>query len=103
MTSSVFWAFRRGVVAITLMTQSFPLLLNSLGPQTNRTGTSQRMGSFPDSQTAVKIAEAVLIPVYGEKQIRSEEPFTGHLKGDVVDRWRNAPLFRWQMWICDRL
>ncbi len=37
----------------------------------------------PDSKTAVNIAEAVLIPVYGEKKIESEQPFTAKLKGGV--------------------
>ena len=37
----------------------------------------------PDKQTAVRIAEAVLIPVYGEQQIASERPFKARLKGDV--------------------
>jgi hypothetical protein len=37
-------------------------------------------GYVPDSKTAVKIAEAVLIPVYGEKQIESERPLNAKLK-----------------------
>ncbi|MFI5101869.1 MAG: YbbC/YhhH family protein [Terriglobales bacterium] len=37
-------------------------------------------GYVPDSKTAVKIAEAVLVPVYGEKHIESERPFTATLK-----------------------
>jgi hypothetical protein len=36
-----------------------------------------------DEKTAVAIGEAALIPVYGERQIRSEEPFTAKLDGDV--------------------
>jgi hypothetical protein len=40
-------------------------------------------GYVPDSKTAVKIAEAVLVPVYGEKQIRSELPLTATLKNGV--------------------
>jgi hypothetical protein len=32
-------------------------------------------GFVPDAKTAVKIAEAVLIPVYGENKIESERPF----------------------------
>jgi hypothetical protein len=40
-------------------------------------------GCVPDAATAVKIAEAVLIPVYGEKQIVSERPFHATLKDDV--------------------
>lgn len=40
-------------------------------------------GYVPDAATAVKIGEAVLIPVYGEKQIVSERPFHATLKDDV--------------------
>lgn len=40
-------------------------------------------GYVPDSSTAVKIAEAVLVPVYGKKQIDSEQPFKAQLKDDV--------------------
>ena len=38
---------------------------------------------MPDSSTAVKIAEAVLIPVYEKEKIESERPFTARLKDDV--------------------
>jgi len=37
----------------------------------------------PDSDTAVKIAEAVLVPVYGKKQVESERPFRAKLKDGV--------------------
>jgi len=40
-------------------------------------------GYVPDSYTAVKIAEAVLVPVFGKKLIESEEPFTAELKDNV--------------------
>lgn len=40
-------------------------------------------GYVPDASTAVKIAEAVLVPVYGKKHIESERPFTAKLKNDV--------------------
>jgi len=40
-------------------------------------------GPVLDSSTAVRIAEAALIRVYGERQIASERPFTATLKGDV--------------------
>jgi hypothetical protein len=42
-----------------------------------------KAGFVPNAETAVKVAEAVLIPVYGEKQILSERPFKATLKGDV--------------------
>jgi hypothetical protein len=40
-------------------------------------------GFVPDNTTAIAIAEAVLKPVYGEQQIRSEEPFSATLENDV--------------------
>jgi NTF2 fold immunity protein len=46
-------------------------------------GYKPASGYVPDSKTAVKIAEAVLTPVYGEKQIESERPFTATLKNGV--------------------
>jgi len=46
-------------------------------------GYKPKSGYVPDSETAVKIAEAVLAPVYGEKQIESERPFTATLKNGV--------------------
>jgi len=40
-------------------------------------------GFVPDQKTAIKIAEAVLSPIYGEKQILSERPFIASLKDGV--------------------
>ncbi len=40
-------------------------------------------GFVPDKETAIKVAEDVLIPVYGEKQILSERPFHAELKRGV--------------------
>src|ERR1041385_4695620 len=46
-------------------------------------GFKPKAGFVPDAATAIKIAEAVLVPVYGEKQIVSERPFRALLKGNV--------------------
>ena len=40
-------------------------------------------GYVPDSATAVKIAEAVLIPVYGKEKVESERPFKAELENGV--------------------
>jgi hypothetical protein len=42
-------------------------------------------GFVPTATVAVAIAEAVLIPVYGRKQIVSERPFKAELSGGVWD------------------
>jgi hypothetical protein len=35
----------------------------------------RRGGLVPDEQTAIKIAEAILFPIYGETTIRGEKPY----------------------------
>ena len=40
-------------------------------------------GFVPDKATAVRIAEAVLTPIYGEEHIKSERPFHAVLSGDT--------------------
>jgi hypothetical protein len=40
-------------------------------------------GYVPDNAVAVQIAEAVLVPIYGKRQIDSEKPFTAKLDSDV--------------------
>ncbi|MBV8800189.1 MAG: YbbC/YhhH family protein [Alphaproteobacteria bacterium] len=41
-----------------------------------------RNGFVPDARTAIKIAEAVLMPIYGEKTILRERPFHASLDGN---------------------
>ena len=59
------------------------LLLASFAFSKRDTGYVPKAGYVPDSKTAVSIAEAVLMPVYGAKQIESERPFTATLKNEV--------------------
>lgn len=40
-------------------------------------------GFVPDENTATTIARAVLIPIYGERTIRDEEPLTAKRQGDI--------------------
>ena len=40
-------------------------------------------GYVPDAATAVRIAEGVLTPVYGEEKIKGERPFKATLRKDV--------------------
>ena len=42
-------------------------------------------GFVPTRGTAVRIAEAVLIPIYGERNIQKQKPLNASLKGNV---WR---------------
>lgn len=58
----------------------FSLLLAELA---SGQGYVPREGYVPNSVTALRIAEAVLTPIYGEKQINSEKPFIAKLKDGV--------------------
>jgi len=40
-------------------------------------------GFVPTAETATRIAEAVLIPIYGDGTIASERPFVATLQGDI--------------------
>lgn len=40
-------------------------------------------GFVPDKETAIRIAEAVWIPIYGEEKINSEKPFKAKLHNGV--------------------
>jgi hypothetical protein len=40
-------------------------------------------GFVPDEATAVHVAEAILIPIYGQSKVESERPFTAKLTGNV--------------------
>lgn len=40
-------------------------------------------GYVPNAATAIRIAVAVWVPIYGEKQIASEAPFRAVLNGNV--------------------
>ncbi len=58
-----------------------PYLLH--GQQSSPKGYVPPAGFVPDSATAVRIAVAVWIPIYGERQIMSEQPFVATLKDSV--------------------
>jgi NTF2 fold immunity protein len=40
-------------------------------------------GFVPNAETAMRIAEAVWIPIYGKKLIEGEKPFTAELKDET--------------------
>lgn len=61
-------------IATVLVTQSAPSAGGPFVPKN---------GFVPDAATASRIAEAVWIPIYGEKLIFSEKPFKVTLHGDV--------------------
>ena len=72
--------------------------LTVIAPSQAQQGSSVRpnQGFVPNAETALKVGEAVLIPVYGEQQILAERPFKATLQGNVwvVEgslHWRDPP------------
>jgi hypothetical protein len=63
------------VITVALMLVSFSL--------TQDVPNAAKPIRVPDSETAIRIAEKALIPVYGKKRIESERPFHATLEGAV--------------------
>lgn len=78
----------------TLLGFSFGMVTLALA----QNATRQNEGYVPDSGTAVKIAEAVLVPVCGKEQIDSEQPFLAQLKDNVWTVSGTLLLSGWQRW-----
>jgi hypothetical protein len=57
------------------------LALMAADALTDERGFVPANGFVPDAATAVAIAEAVLIPIFGRAQIESERPFSASLEG----------------------
>jgi hypothetical protein len=73
-----------GVLVATCLIAALPYVHaqdNQCDPQRS---ACPQAGFVPDEKTAVRIAEAVLMPIYGEGHIKSERPFTARLEGN---RW----------------
>jgi hypothetical protein len=71
----------RWLVSFTLLVILLPL--NMAEQVTSQNGIIPKDGFVPDAQTAVAIAEAVLIPIYGKRHIYSERPFIASLKDRI--------------------
>ncbi len=56
---------------------------DSVSPDQNAKGYIPREGFVPDSATAVRVAVAVWMPIYGADHIRSEQPFVAKLNRGV--------------------
>lgn len=67
------------VLAVVLLV--IVVVLSREGEHEN--GTVPRKGFVPDAVTAERIAEAVWIPIYGEKTVESEKPFKTTRSDDV--------------------
>lgn len=58
-------------------------LLWSASPLSAQPDSVPSKGFVPDAATAIAIARAVLIPIYGAKLVESEEPLKAERLGDI--------------------
>jgi hypothetical protein len=70
---------RGGAMRLGLILSCVILLATTVWAQENK----PKAEKVPDAETAVKVAEAALVRIYGKKVIESERPFTARLEGNV--------------------
>ena len=71
---------RKTIMLVLFSLVSISLILASVS---QRHSVVPPEGFVPNEKTAIKIAEAVWFPIYGEEQIRKEKPFVASLKNGV--------------------
>ena len=59
------------------------ILFVTVASSYSQTGFIPKDGFVPDKKTAVAVAEAVLVPIYGKKQIESEKPLHASLEDGI--------------------
>jgi len=65
----------RKIIAGVLGALALSVFACAVGVQAQKHNYKPKEGYVPDEITAVKIAEAVLVPIYGEDVINKERPF----------------------------
>lgn len=68
---------RVGLIALLLC----PMVAVAVGHEEH--SVKPDAGFIPNQVTATRVAEAILIPIYGEQQIESERPFSAQLDGST--------------------
>lgn len=70
------------ITAILLLTLSFSSKKEDSIDEKAQSGYVPKEGLIPNEETAIKIAETILIPIYGERVLKAR-PFTVELKNEV--------------------
>jgi hypothetical protein len=66
------------------------LLVSSVFPQDKRSALPAA-GVIPDEATAIKVAEAVLVPIFGEDHLNRERPLHGRLDNGIWTVYGTLP------------
>lgn len=79
----------RGFLIAALVVTAITAVSGAKGPPRNSRATSSpetwvpKSGFVPNRETAVRIAVAIWIPIFGERQIQSERPYNATLRSGV--------------------
>lgn len=83
------------ITIVTFSLIAFPIILHADEPQKHN--YKPKEGYVPDEETAINIAVAVWIPIYGKEQIESEKPYKAvlendiwHVTGSLPEGWRGG-------------
>lgn len=68
---------RVGLVALLMC----PMMAVAVGHKEH--SVKPEAGFIPNQATATRVAEAILIPIYGQEKIESERPFSAQLDGNT--------------------
>ena len=66
-----------------LILVSLMVVLPCLAEESQKHSFTPKDGFVPDKETAIRIAEAIWIPIYGEEKINSEKPFKAILRDGI--------------------
>ena len=69
--------------AMVILVTCFSVMLPLLMPSSSIASDVPKDGFVPNQQTAVRIAEAVLIPIYGKNEVERERPYTAIINNGV--------------------
>lgn len=70
---------------VLFLTFAFSLIISAFaqGAEIMQGSFVPKQGFVPDERTAITIAEAVLVPIYGKDQVDEQKPFVVGLADDV--------------------
>ena len=69
------------LLVVVIMAAGIHITNTAARAQDLKVGIVPRDGFVPDEKTAIKIAEAVIAPVFGEQTLEEKRPFTAKLVG----------------------
>jgi hypothetical protein len=70
---------RTVLILVTCLSMVLTMGMSSDGSASN----APKAGFVPDAETAIRVAEAILIPIYGKESVESGRPFVALLNGNV--------------------